>query len=268
MSERVLPHLTDAERVAVEEKLLASGLAKVNSGQSPSRLEMQIIERAHARGKRASADIDTTAAAPSSFLPVATTELGFDVVVCERLEQRGLYDLTRIKERKPELVKATVKMLAKGVGVDEVAEMLSLDVRTIAAIRDDAETSGAMPGHKEMSVRRFKSLLGLMFDKIEDKVREGAFTVMDMAIVVDKIELLSGGVTSRTEVTITDDTGDFERLLKQARSKMVIDAEDVSAKGAPPPAQTPPLALDHAVSVVARDSQCTASSALSQDNDS
>lgn len=222
-----MPTLTDEQRVNLENKQLANALAKVNSGQVLNEREMALVEAAHARSKEA-----TPQPVQPFFLPSEITPLGFEVLITETLESRGLYDLSRVRERKPELVKAAVKMLSLGVGVDEIADMLSLDVRTIAAIRDDAESTGAMPGHKEMTVRKLKSLLGLMLEKIEQKVKAGEFTITEAAIIIDKIELLSGGVTNRTETIITDDTEDFTRLVKQARARMVTEGKEVSPKAA------------------------------------
>lgn len=226
-----MPTLDDNQRAQFEAKLVSSALSKVNGGITPSKIEIDAVDRAHAR--KASAP----AAAPFFILPTVTTELGFETVVTETLEARGIYDLTRLDARKPEIVKATVKMLGKGMGVDEISECLGLDQRTVAAIRERAEESGAMPGHKEMTVRKLKSLLGMMMSRLEADIQSGKKEVsaLEIAVIIDKIELLSGGVTNRTEVVTVDDSDDFTRLVKLARARMVTTEQDIprNAESAP-----------------------------------
>jgi hypothetical protein len=238
MSLKGLPTLTNEQRAAVEAKLVAAAISKVNSGQAPSKLEMEAIDAAHARGQHEETP------PPFFVLPTVTTELGFETVVTETLESRGIYDLSRLEARKPELAKAAVKMLAKGLGVDEIAECLSLDVRTIAALRDKAEESGAMPGHKEMTVRRLKTLLGMMISKYEQGLSNGTIKpgALDLAVIIDKIEVLTGGVTNRVEVVVTNESDDFTRLIaqeRQARVRMVTATEEISSN-ASRPALPPP----------------------------
>lgn len=263
-----MPTITDEQRARLEAKLVSTAVQKINNGASPTKLEMEALENAHARQQA-----PANAPAAFSFLPqkMEVTELGLEVAVSERLEERGLYDLSRLDARKPEIVKAAVKMLGLGVGVDQIADCLSLDVRTIAAIRDRAEATGAMPGHKEMTVSRLKSLAALMMSKLAEQINAGMpVEPVGLGIVLDKIELLSGGVTSRTESVITTSEDDeFGRLIKQARkvAGMVTDAENISAKGGPrPPAELAestaspllPLGSLTAPEMTPRDIECTA----------
>ena len=181
---------------------------------------------------------------------LASTELGFEVVVAEKLEQRGIYDLTRLRQRKPEIAKACRQCILVGVATGTIADLLSLDIRTVNLMRDELEAEGAITPYKKNIVRQLRAVITMAVDSLFDLARAGKLTPLDICMLADKVELLSGGATARVEHRASpeeEETLEFYESLR-TRSKalgsgMVIEAEVIPQTGAPAVPIPAPLAI-------------------------
>lgn len=165
---------------------------------------------------------------------VALTELGFPVDLAESLEKRGIYDTTRLRERKPEVYQAAVLCLGKGVSAKTTGELLGLDIRTVNAVLEVAEAEGSITPYKSRTVAQLRGIIGLGLDGLMEKAAKGQLSAIDLAVLIDKLELLSGGVTARVEQVTSreaDEVGQFYAGLRQ-RAGMVLEAEEIGEKGA------------------------------------
>lgn len=240
-----LPTLNAADMAKVEEKLVTSGLAKLNTGLTPSKLEMDAINRA---GQRGEAD-----EAPSDEL--AVTELGLEVYVSDSLEKRGIHDASRMLERKPEVFRIIAGLLSRAVPVRDICSICRVSASTVQSIADHPEAKLAAVTQKEQFTAKLRLAATLGLEALIERFRAGEVTAVEFGIVVDKLALAEGGVTSRTEIIHSHEEDDeFTRLCREARatrerdvtpaSAMVTDAEEVSPKTAPAPLGLPQKRLD------------------------
>lgn len=174
--------------------------------------------------------VDLLAAQNELEQHLASTELGFEVAVALKLEQRGIYDATRLAERKPEIYKACRTCLTRGVSPKTTAELLSLDIRTVNEVMAGLESENAITPYKTRVVSQLRAVITLAVDSLLERAAKGELSAIDIAILIDKVELLSGGVTSRVEHRATPEEEEalafFEDLRKKALDVgMVLDAE-------------------------------------------
>lgn len=180
-------------------------------------------------------------------------DLGFDLVLAVKLEERGIYDATRLKARKPEIYKAARRCVQMGVSPGMTAELLSLDIRTVNAVMGELEKEGAITPYKERTVWQLRGVVTLGIDGLMERAKAGELSALDIAVLIDKIELLSGGVTQRIESKESEEEKESRRYFAAARhqlkqaseqaSGMVFEAEilgeTAGALLAPIPAVTP-----------------------------
>jgi len=177
---------------------------------------------------------------------LAQPEFGFEVAVAEKLEERGIYDATRLKERKPEIYKAARKCLMMGVSPGMSAELLSIDIRTVNVVMGELEKEGSITPYKERTVWQLRGVVTLAIDGLMERAKAGELSPLDVAVLIDKIELLSGGVTQRIESRESEEEKESRRYFAAARQQlqaatgqpMVIEAEILpqSARAALPSA--------------------------------
>jgi hypothetical protein len=159
------------------------------------------------------------------------SELGFEVALAARLEERGIYDTTRLMARKPEIYKAARRCVQMGVSPGTTAELLSLDIRTVNAVMAELEKEGAITPYKERTVWQLRGVVTLGIDGLLERAKDGELSALDIAVLIDKVELLSGGVTQRTETKESEEEKESRRYFAVARqqlqqaSGMVFEAE-------------------------------------------
>jgi len=176
--------------------------------------------------------------------PKATTELGLEIEIAERLEERGVYDASRLKATRPHLFRAAVKMLGRGISTEITAELLGLDYRTVVAVREDAEAAGAITGYKERTLRQLRSVITLSLESLVDRARAGLISPIEVCALIDKAELLSGGVTARIEHTESEELAEMRRFLAANKAQpMVLEAEEMPQRDALPALPAPGLDL-------------------------
>lgn len=132
-------------------------------------------------------------------------ELGFSVEIAETLEKRGIYTSMRLRARKPEVARAAEGMLGMGVSGKMISELLTLDIRTVNALREELEASGAITPHKERTLKQLRAVITLGLEGLMERAKAGNISPLEWAILVDKHELLSGGVTARVEHVSQED---------------------------------------------------------------
>ncbi len=99
-------------------------------------------------------------------------------------------------------------------------------------------------------VRDLRAVITLAIDSLLDRARKGELSAIDIAILIDKCELLSGGVTARVEVQSSAEEQEaaafYDSLLKLAGASatgMVLEAEIIPQIGAPGRRAAPAVAI-------------------------
>jgi hypothetical protein len=185
-----------------------------------------------------------------------TTELGFPVDVAEMLEERGIYTAERLRARKPELVAACIKMLGHGIATKMVSEVLGIDIRAVIEIGRQAEAEGAITPYKERTLSQLRAVITLSLDSLVERAKVGKVSPIEVCALIDKVELLSGGVTSRVEVVEDPEVAAFRRLLEAQGQRMGTGSPEISATRPLPASARQPLA-GPIIDVPAEASKCT-----------
>jgi len=162
-----------------------------------------------------------------------TPGLGLEVDLAETLAARGIDSGERVKARKPEIHRACVKLLGEGISPKKIEDLLGLDIRIVLEFQADGEATGTIPPYKERTLKQLRSVVTLCLDALIDKAKAGKISAIEVCALIDKAELLSGGVTSRAALVEDPRVGEFRRFMAAAQvPEMVLGAGEVFQKGA------------------------------------
>jgi hypothetical protein len=133
----------------------------------------------------------------------------------------------RLMSQRPDLYRITVQLLGQGTGVREIKRLTGLHHRTIEAVMI-REGSTIDTHRKELGARALK-VAALGVERLEEIIADGSIKPgelsMAVGILIDKGQVLTGGVTARVEkVEQSQVAAGLERMLDDLP---VIDAEIV-----------------------------------------
>lgn len=155
-------------------------------------------------------------AAPFLF---SEQEIGF-----EKLEAAGEFTGERLLARRPEAYRAVVSMAAEGLSISATARALSVSRNTVTAVRE-REGISIEQEKKELlrDVRRAARLSVERAIELVPSINSAKDAAIVAAVMVDKMQLLSGEATARIEkVEVSQD-----RLSEMLASLPVLEAEVV-----------------------------------------
>lgn len=155
-------------------------------------------------------------AAPFLF---SEQEIGF-----EKLEAAGEFTGERLLARRPEAYRAVVSMAAEGLSISATARALSVSRNTVTAVRE-REGISIEQEKKELlrDVRRAARLSVERAIELVPSINSAKDAAIVAAVMVDKMQLLSGEATARIEkVEVSQD-----KLSEMLASLPVLEAEVV-----------------------------------------
>lgn len=163
---------------------------------------------------------DAAQAAPFLF--------NFEELSAEKLEGVGEFTGERLLARRPDAYRAIVRMSAEGLSISAQARALGVSRNTVCAVREREGIS--IEQEKKDLLRDVRRAARLSVERAIELV-PGIQSAKDAAIVaavmVDKMQLLSGEATSRVEkVEVNQD-----RLSEMLAALPVLDAEVLPATG-------------------------------------
>ena len=131
----------------------------------------------------------------------------------------------RLMSQRPDLYRITVQLLGQGTGVREIKRLTGLHHRTIEAVMI-REGLTIDTHRKELGARALK-VAALGVERLEEIIADGSIKPgelsMAVGILIDKGQVLTGGVTARVEkVEQSQVAAGLERMLDDLP---VIDAE-------------------------------------------
>ena len=146
----------------------------------------------------------------------------------ERLEATGEFSGERLLARRPEVYRAILSMSAEGLSVSAMARAFGVSRNTIAAVQDREGFS--IEQHKKELLRNVRTAARLSVERVVELV-PGITSAKDAAIVaavmVDKLQLLSGEATARVErVEVSQD-----KLTEMLAGLPMLEAELVPVTG-------------------------------------
>jgi len=194
---------------------------KVKAGGTLNATERAMMEQAATKAATPLQESEAAlSAAPFLF---SKDELGF-----EKLEATGEFTGERLLARRPEVYRAVVRMAAEGQSISATARALSVSRNTVAAVRE-REGISIEQEKKELlrDVRRAARLSVERAIELVPSINSAKDAAIVAAVMVDKMQLLSGEATSRVEkVEVNQD-----KLAEMLASLPVLDAEVVPLTG-------------------------------------
>lgn len=153
-------------------------------------------------------------------MSTAMMELGFPVAIVETMEDAGRWpDLTRLRARRPDVLRAVAWMLAHDVPVRDISSALSVSPCTVQAVADDPALGVAVVTQKASLTARMRLAFRLGIERVLADLERGTkMPVFDLKLLHDMIQLADGGATSRMEHVIVHESPHAAALLKLLES--------------------------------------------------
>ena len=146
----------------------------------------------------------------------------------ERLEATGEFSGERLLTRRPEVYRAICRMSAEGLSMSAMARALGVSRNTVAAVQDREQIS--IEHHKKELLRTVRTAARLSVERVVElvpSINNAKDAAIVAAVMVDKLQLLSGEATSRVEkVEVNQD-----KLAEMLASLPVLEAEVVPLTG-------------------------------------
>jgi len=162
------------------------------------------------------------AAAASPFL------FNFEELSAEKLEGVGEFTGERLLARRPDAYQAIIRMSAEGLSISAQARALGVSRNTVCAVRD-REGFSIEQDKKDLlrDVRRAARLSVERAIELVPSITSAKDAAIVAAVMVDKMQLLSGEATARVErVEVSQD-----KLAEMLASLPVLEAEVLPLTG-------------------------------------
>ncbi|MFZ9958980.1 MAG: hypothetical protein ACO3GP_01210 [Candidatus Limnocylindrus sp.] len=146
----------------------------------------------------------------------------------ERLEATGEFSGERLLARRPEVYRAICRMSAEGLSMSAMARALGVSRNTVAAVQDREQIS--IEQHKKELLRNVRTAARLSVERVVElvpSINNAKDAAIVAAVMVDKLQLLSGEATARVErIEVNQD-----KLSEMLASLPVLEAEIVPLTG-------------------------------------
>ena len=146
----------------------------------------------------------------------------------ERLEATGEFSGERLLTRRPEVYRAICRMSAEGLSMSAMARALGVSRNTVAAVQDREQIS--IEHHKKELLRNVRTAARLSVERVVElvpSINNAKDAAIVAAVMVDKLQLLSGEATARVErIEVNQD-----KLSEMLASLPVLEAEFVPLTG-------------------------------------
>ena len=162
------------------------------------------------------------AAAASPFL------FNFEELSAEKLEGVGEFTGERLLARRPDAYQAIIRMSAEGLSISAQARALGVSRNTVCAVRD-REGFSIEQDKKDLlrDVRRAARLSVERAIELVPGIQSAKDAAIVAAVMIDKMQLLSGEATARVErVEVSQD-----KLSEMLASLPILEAEVVPLTG-------------------------------------
>jgi hypothetical protein len=235
---------------------------KVKAGGTLNASERAIMESAATKKPETPLQEAEASAAAAPFL-FFEEDLG-----AEKLEATGEFTGERLLARRPDVYRAVVRMAAEGQSISATARALSVSRNTVAAVRE-REGISIEQEKKELlrDVRRAARMSVERAIELVPSINSAKDAAIVAAVMVDKMQLLSGEATTRVErVEVNQD-----KLSEMLAALPVLDAEVVPTgltPSAPEQKADPAPGLPHPADPAESPISSIENQRLTQNNDS
>lgn len=186
-------------------------------------------------------------------LPLARQEergqMALDLELQERLEalpstQRGKYTGKAFKAKDPHRYGLIVRGLALGTSKQALSKALGVSWELVRAIEIE-ERGTSIREEKKTFADALAGVIEQGIDGLMDKAAAGKLSALDVAVLLDKHQLLRGEATAITETKGEDPAvAAYRAFLEGAAQRMGMKAADEFAKGATEAARVVDIAAE------------------------
>ena len=172
--------------------------------------------------------------------------------------QTGISTGERLKAQRPDIFNACVSLLKLGAGVREIKRITGLHHRTIEAVKLD-QGSSIDTARKELGARALM-VAGLGLERLEEVISDGSIKpgelAMTVGILIDKGQILTGGVTARVESVqkhaVAEGLDALIDALPMATATEIVSGTGLKGENVAPIVSAPalPLSLHHSNTVL------------------
>ena len=142
----------------------------------------------------------------------------------EKLEATGEFSGERLLARRPEVYRAICRMSAEGLSMSAMARALGVSRNTVAAVQDREQFP--IEQQKKELLKNVRTAARLSVERVVElvpSINNAKDAAIVAAVMVDKLQLLSGEATARVErVEVNQD-----KLSEMLASLPVLEAEVV-----------------------------------------
>ena len=146
----------------------------------------------------------------------------------EKLEATGEFSGERLLARRPEVYRAICRMSAEGLSMSAMARALGVSRNTVAAVQDREQFP--IEQHKKELLKNVRTAARLSVERVVElvpSINNAKDAAIVAAVMVDKLQLLSGEATARVEkVEVSQD-----KLSEMLASLPVLEAEVLPVTG-------------------------------------
>jgi transcriptional regulator len=146
----------------------------------------------------------------------------------ERLEATGEFSGERLLARRPEVYRAICRMSAEGLSMSAMARALGVSRNTVSAVQEREGIS--IEQHKKELLRNVRTAARLSVERVVElvpSINNAKDAAIVAAVMVDKLQLLSGEATARVErVEVSQD-----KLAEMLASLPILEAEVLPLTG-------------------------------------
>lgn len=163
----------------------------------------------------------------------AQLSLGIPLDVVEAMEQAGRWpDLSRLEQRRPDIIAGIVWMLGRNVPVRDICDALSVGPCTVQMVAESPHLAESVVTQKSRLTSRMRLAFTLGIERQVELARDGKLPMFDLKLLHDMLQLAEGAPTQRVEHTMDPAVAAFRQVLLQQSSKreMVLPAGNVNSR--------------------------------------
>lgn len=150
----------------------------------------------------------------SESLEVAVDPLP-EALIKLRASTKRKYHADRIERAHPQLYQLICGMLTVGFAPQDIAVQADMDPRTVLAIRARADAQGIIPAFRESYLTKLRDLMAIGSDELLTKFQAGKVSALDLKLLCDQHELLSGNATVRVSHTEDPEISELRNAMQQ-----------------------------------------------------
>lgn len=150
----------------------------------------------------------------SESLEVAVDPLP-EALIKLRASTKYCLNASQVEARHPQLYHLVCSLLVAGMAPAAIAEGANMSVRTVLALRARADAQGVIENFRDSYIAKLRALMTIGSDELLTKFQAGKVSALDLKLLCDQHELLSGNATVRVSHTEDPEISELRQAMQQ-----------------------------------------------------